>query len=341
MDDATDSLSNDLPLARGASGPAVRDLQIRLRRCGCLGATQATGLYDDATAEAVMQFQERVRLDPSGECDHATWSSLVEAGYELGDRLLYHRVPMLRGDDVAALQRRLSELGFLGDRVDGIFGPNTEDALRSFQRNTGLVTDGVAGPDVVGQLRRLGPGIGSVTKALLTERLHLLEVPHALSGARVAIGESGSLPALSRNVTSRLDAQGAQTLAIHHPDGSAQSAEANRFDAHCFIGWTLGADNGARLSFYRTEGYESAGGRTLADVLARQLEAIGFPGKITTHGMRLPVLRETRMPALWCEFGVPGWVVEHAADLAAAITTAVGDWMAAPLGDENPPSLPS
>jgi len=36
----------------------------------------------------------------------------TEAGYRIGDRLLYHRAPMLRGDDVATVQRRLSALGF-------------------------------------------------------------------------------------------------------------------------------------------------------------------------------------------------------------------------------------
>ena len=48
-------------------------------------------------------FQHRSGLEVTGVCDGPTWSVLVEAGYHLGDRLLYLRTPMLRGDDVTAL----------------------------------------------------------------------------------------------------------------------------------------------------------------------------------------------------------------------------------------------
>ena len=39
--------------------------------------------------------------------------------------MLYHRIPMMRGDDVAELQARLNSLGFDTGKVDGIFGPDT------------------------------------------------------------------------------------------------------------------------------------------------------------------------------------------------------------------------
>lgn len=327
-------ISDDpLPLSLGSRGSAVRDLQRRLRQTGLLEQVASDGRFDDATRAAVLAFQERAGLGPSGECDKSTWAALVESGYSLGDRLLYYRLPMLRGDDVGTLQRRLGELGFHSGRVDAIFGPETEAAVKSFQRNTGLVTDGVAGPDVIMQLRRLGPGSAGLTKAALAERIQLLDGPHVLRGSRIAVAESGSLPVLAHNVTRRLDATGALTLAIHHPDGSQCAAEANRFEAICFIGCTTGPTSGGRISFYRTEGYESAGGSHLAAVLQRHLEAGAFPGPITTHGMRIPVLRETRMPALWCELGDPAWIVEHAAAVADMIAAAVSEWIAAPIED--------
>lgn len=334
---SNDPTADLFPLELGASGAAVRDLQIRLRRMDGAAVADATGTYDRATHQAVLHFQERAGLESTGSCDRATWSALVEAGYTLGDRHLYHRSPMLRGDDVAALQRRLSELGFHSGRVDGIFGPETETAVKAFQRNTALVTDGVAGPDVIAQLRRLGSGPftgdAPVTKAVLTERLRLLEAPHDLGGARIAVAEGGTLPALIQGLSGRLDGTGAIALAIHHPDGSACAAEANRFEAHCFVGCATRSDPGARLAFYRTEGFESSGGRHLAQVVTRHLGNAGLPGPITTLGMRLPVLRETRMPALWCEIGPPAWLVEHGPDLARALTTAIAEWVAAPLDD--------
>ena len=278
-------------------------------------------------------FQHRSGLEVTGVCDGPTWSVLVEAGYHLGDRLLYLRTPMLRGDDVTALQRRLSELGFQNDRVDGIFGPSTAAAVAAFQRNMGLVTDGVVGPDVLDQLHRLGSRTGSVTKAHLQEQLTLLSASRFLAGTRVVVAEQGNLPALVRAVTQLLDQAGADTLAVHHPEGSVHAAEANRFGAQIFVGLCTRTEPGARLSYYRTEGFESVGGRHLADVVAGQLSEVPLPRPIEILGMRIPVLRETRMPALWCDIGPTTFVVEHAAAVAEAIAVAIAAWVSSPLDD--------
>ena len=42
------------------------------------------------------------------------------------------------GADVQAIQSRLKELGFLTGSVDGIFGSNTEKAVKRFQKSAGL-----------------------------------------------------------------------------------------------------------------------------------------------------------------------------------------------------------
>ena len=47
--------------------------------------------------------------------------------------------------------------------------------------------------------------------------------------------------------------------------------------------------------------------------------------------MRLPVLRETRMPAVVCELGPPAVVVEHGARLAEALTEGLTAWLQSPL----------
>ena len=49
-----------------------------------------------------------------------------------------------RGDDVVALQTRLIELGYLDDDADGIFGPNTEAAVRAARQAAGMDEGGVA-----------------------------------------------------------------------------------------------------------------------------------------------------------------------------------------------------
>lgn len=47
--------------------------------------------------------------------------------------------PMMKGDKVALIQ------GALGIKADGFFGPNTHNAVKSFQRNSGIVADGEVG----------------------------------------------------------------------------------------------------------------------------------------------------------------------------------------------------
>ena len=68
---------------------------------------------------------------------------LDEAHWRLGDRLLTFLAGHLYvGDDVVALQQRLLDMGFDPGRCDGIFGRQTEAALREFQRNVGLLPVG-------------------------------------------------------------------------------------------------------------------------------------------------------------------------------------------------------
>ncbi len=52
-----------------------------------------------------------------------------------------------RGDAVTALQRKLFAMGFNPGTIDGIFGPNTDQAVRSYQEQKGLQVDGIAGPE--------------------------------------------------------------------------------------------------------------------------------------------------------------------------------------------------
>ena len=51
-----------------------------------------------------------------------------------------------RGEDVRQLQLDLRNAGFDPIQIDGIFGPNTDAAVREFQASRGLDVDGIVGP---------------------------------------------------------------------------------------------------------------------------------------------------------------------------------------------------
>ena len=51
-----------------------------------------------------------------------------------------------RGDEVRQIQTKLKRWGYYNGNVDGIFGSQTQEAVRYFQRKNGLTVDGIAGP---------------------------------------------------------------------------------------------------------------------------------------------------------------------------------------------------
>lgn len=312
----------------GDHGEAVRDLQRRLVKSGLGPIDDPPGVYGPATTETVRVFQERRGLEVDGVCGPQTWAGLVEAGFRLGDRLLYLHAPMLRGDDVDELQLALSALGFHRARVDGIFGPDTRDAVAEFQRNVGLSDDGIAGPDTVAALRRLRSRVGVATPvAVVREARDLAEGPRELRGIRVLVGDPGGGGSLVAGVARALRDAGAIVLTVTHTDGSVLAATANRFDAAVFLGIDVSAEDECIARYFATDGFESRGGRLLAELItaAVRAEAPGPPPGVT--GMRLPVLRETRMPAVLVRMGPTEAVLAEPSTVIVAILNALTQWL--------------
>jgi N-acetylmuramoyl-L-alanine amidase len=327
-------MDTGLPLRPGAQGEAVRDLQ---RRLAGVDIDLSNGLgddYDEATAEAVRRFQKRRGIEVDGICGRETWSALVEAGYRLGDRLLYLRSPMLRGDDVAELQRRLGALGFDVRWLDGIFGPDTERALEDFQRNSALTVDGVAGRDTLAALQRLrAPEADTASVMGVKERETLRGAPRQLSGRRIVVGQAGGLDALLAGLGRHLRDRGAAVVVLDHPDPSVQALEANRFGAEVYLVIDLTPEPTCRAAYFAVEGFESAGGRRLAELIAASLpHVLGATGG-SSEGMRLPILRETRMPAVACRLGPSAAVVGQSTAVADALVSCLERWCRSPLGE--------
>lgn len=318
-----------LPLRRGDSGDAVFDLQRRLALIGY----DTEGEYHEFgpfTESSLRRFQGDRGLVVDGICGPNSWNTLVEADHRLGDRLLYYRAPMMRGDDVEELQRRLGQLGFDARRVDGIFGTSTQVATQQFQQNVGLASDGVVGRATVAALSRLaGRPAGELTIAEVREHERLRHQPSRVEGRRIVVGDTGELPVIAQAIARRLRWAGAEVLSFSTPDLAHQAQISNQWAGDVYVGVTLTSGHFG-VSYFATSGFESIGGRALATCCTKALESL-LTDPMPATAMRLPILRETRMPAVWCRIGPGSVVVPQAPHIAQALANSIIEWCLHPV----------
>lgn len=291
-------------------------------------------MFGPQTEAAVRAFQERRGLDVDGVCDRYTWARLVEAGYRLGDRVLYLRTPYLRGDDVVDLQRRLGALGFDVGRIDGIHGPDTDRALREFQRNAGLVVDGLCAWKTVLTLQRVRSKGPESDPTAVREALRLAGGPTTLQGRRVTLGERGGMGPFLREVQHALNAQGAVVTLLSHPDDSILAGQANSTFGEVFVVVSLAPfGRGCRAAYWGAHGNVSPAGRRLAGLLLEELSITGAGTDGPPVPMATPILRETRMPAVSVEIGPARYAVEKASMAAEAMARGLTRWADGPCLD--------
>lgn len=322
-------IPSGLPLRLGHSGPLVRDLNRRLFAAGFEDVGDPD-VFDEQTEQTLKAFQAARRLVSDGICGRQSWGALVDAAHRLGDRMLYLRSPMTRGDDVTELQQRLGSLGFDAGYVDGIFGPDTQAAVRLFQRNQGVNADGMVGAETVAALARLAMRrTGDKTVAEVREIDRLSRDPSGFVGHRLVVGECGGIPAVVDSVARRLRSDGAEVLTLHHPDLSVHAQTANDWDGTVYLGITLATGDWS-AAYFSTEGFVSAGGKNLARCCETQLAgALGV--SLPAQPLRIPILRETRMPAVWCRLGPPSRMVQNAPAVAAALREILTAWCRDPI----------
>ena len=123
-------------LKEGSSGNEVLKLQKRLVELGFLN-TLPDGKYGKETMESVRSFQKSSshmghKLSQDGIAGEQTLSAIYDDNIS-GEFLYFNRGE--RGLRVVWLQERLYDLAFLFERPDGIFGTNTENALKDFQKH--------------------------------------------------------------------------------------------------------------------------------------------------------------------------------------------------------------
>lgn len=122
----------------GSTGTEVRQIQTALKRQGYYTGS-VDGIYGSATQSAVRKFQAAKGLTVDGICGSSTLSALGIGGSSTALRR------GSTGSGVRQVQQRLLNWGYYSGSVDGIYGSETEGAVRKFQRNNGLTADGICG----------------------------------------------------------------------------------------------------------------------------------------------------------------------------------------------------
>lgn len=161
------------PLQVGSVGSDVEILQSRLNRISnnypaIPKIFPVDGIFDQRTANAVKEFQKIFNLSADGIVGPATWykiayvfssvkglGELTSEGITLQD--ISRKYPGvlsqgMTGEIIRVLQYYLAVLGsFYAElpviQVDGVFGPNTREAVVAFQNYSGLTPDGIVGRD--------------------------------------------------------------------------------------------------------------------------------------------------------------------------------------------------
>jgi N-acetylmuramoyl-L-alanine amidase len=350
---SADGLTPSSLLRRGAGGDDVADLKLRLVELGHLdpGALADDG-FDDATETGVRLFQQVRGLSVDGIVGPFTRQALQEAGWQLGERILTEvdGRPM-RGDDVAALQHRLLQLGFAVGRVDGSFGSVTARALADFQGNIGLPADGCAGPATFKALARLSPMVANGRADVLRDNERILVSGPRLTGKVIVIdpahgGDDAGNTAnglfeadlafdLSGRVAERLAAHGAVAIQSRSrndcPSDRQRSELANDHAADLLLSLHFDAipsplGNGV-ASYYFGSGTHSVGssvGERLADLINREICMRTGLRNGRSHGKTWDILRFTAMPAVHTELGY----LSNPDDAALLADPAVLDTMA-------------
>ncbi len=315
-------------IRRGDTGEPVRDLQHRLALAGHPVPDISLGVFDACTDASVRAFQTQRGLRVDGVCGRETWTALIEASWAPGDRLIYHRSPMLRGDDVAILQRRLNALGFDAGREDGIFGPDTARALVDFQRTAGLSSDGICGPATLASLDKLSRFDGG-SIAAVRERQLLRTEQGGLGGRRIYLAVEPGLEVLGAVVRHGLDAHGASVdVDASGEADSVLASSANVAGAQLLLALRLGEVAGCSCDFYESPTFRSERGRAVAEQILAEIGSI-LGCECTLRGRAYAVLRESRMPAVVCQparagdHGLVLQLVERAHELGTAIVRGV------------------
>ncbi len=165
---------NGSTLREGSSGQNVKDLQNMLIKAGY--KLTVDGKYGQQTKNAVLDFQKRNKLSQDGMAGKQTYDKLKSTyttttvsnkkstiNSNSADWTGQTLKAGSKGEQVKDLQNMLNKAGFNVGKVDGIYGENTAEAVKKFQKAVKISSDGIAGKDTYNRLRSYNPSTPAKT----------------------------------------------------------------------------------------------------------------------------------------------------------------------------------
>ena len=313
----------------GDRSTAIELISNTLLRLGFL--TTPSDIFDEKLTQGIKAFQQERGLTATGLINEITARSLEEARFKLGDRVLsFNSSSLMRGDDVSNLQDRLIQMGFNCGKVDGIYGANTERAVKEFQKSVGIAADGKCGPATLISLMRLVKTVSGGAPNQLRETVkHSVRSP-ALANKVIVIdpswggqftGESANgvveseiVFDLAQRLEGRLIALGVNVVLTRSANNSPLEVDrikvANSVNADLVIALKVDSyknekANGVATYFYGRDdkGVRSVVGERFANLIQREICARTDLLNCHTHAKSWDLLRLTVAPTVRIDLG--------------------------------------
>ena len=212
----------------GITGTDVKEIQMRLNDLDYLD--KVTDYFGDETEAAVKEFQKKNGLTTDGSVGAQTREVLFSDSakpffYAIGTS----------GDEVLTLQKRLFALGYLTTEPDGVFGKDTENAIKRFQQRNGFIDDGYAGPQTrkllfsrEAEKNALGVGDSGIDVINVQQRLIELKYLGGKADGYFGSNTEGAVTAFQKRNGLTADGKvGAHTLGVLLSDSAKKASSSS------------------------------------------------------------------------------------------------------------------
>ncbi|MEX1377596.1 MAG: peptidoglycan-binding protein [Eubacteriales bacterium] len=133
-----DTKAKETSYSLGMECADIALIQTRLIELGFYNYEHVTGYFGTVTQKAVVAFQKSSYLKATGIVDQNTWDLLFS------EYIVTALYPGTISENVVPMQARLSELGYYSFEIDGNYGSKTKEAVKYFQKVSGLTANGIA-----------------------------------------------------------------------------------------------------------------------------------------------------------------------------------------------------